>query len=185
MSNTRLRLHRQFRDSRGDWRQIAIDANKALGGQREQLLRRAVEGYSRGLINRLVRLAAVLTLGLVAGLLFINLGYNALSIGLSVIAAIGVHVFVSIATWIMICRGESRPIDGIGLWLSQSRLCMSCGYDLVEVRPESDGCTVCPVCPECGAAYHYPTLAHASREGVFLKGDLMVGVDEGPKKRGF
>jgi hypothetical protein len=49
-------------------------------------------------------------------------------------------------------RLGARPVD-IALanqLLLACRLCACCSYDLADLKPEPDGCTICP---ECGAAW--------------------------------
>lgn len=72
------------------------------------------------------------------GLLF---GSIAVLVGMSFSSLV-----VSLSSYIYVWKSAEHGRDA----LLASRLCPSCGYGIVGVRPEPGGCTVCP---ECAAAW--------------------------------
>ncbi|MEZ6319064.1 MAG: hypothetical protein R3B49_09985 [Phycisphaerales bacterium] len=123
-------------DSRAE--QLAID----LTVQRRWALRTMGVGSPRVLGTLwcfiAVAIAAVCLVGQWMGLGFPDLW-------LIIIAAL----FAGVSTTIIFVVQErlSHRLDDAP-WLT----CLVCGYVLIHLEPEPDGCTVCP---ECGAAWHY------------------------------
>lgn len=61
-------------------------------------------------------------------------------------------------------RLSAKPplFEAVAQLLSDCRLCVVCGYDLAGLKPQADGCTVCP---ECGGAWRLRSPARSAVEG--------------------
>jgi predicted Zn-ribbon and HTH transcriptional regulator len=64
------------------------------------------------------------------------------------VASILILVAINSLTSLAVLAGEAREAVRAG-WIEAGR-CPTCGYDLQDVRIDSDGCRVCP---ECGGAW--------------------------------
>jgi len=93
----------------------------------------------------------VARLGSVGLVRLVVLGFWLMAIGVSLL--IPAIVVVTVGTRVVLPRYRD--------WIAACGRCPACGYEIMNLPPDSDGCTVCPECGSAWRCHEVETLEHA------------------------
>jgi hypothetical protein len=126
-----------------------------LGKQRERRVRRRVlrvvlgAYWWKAVVSLAVLLGGAAAVGYLSSPLIRLLG----DMGVPLWLAGGFSAMPYLLVLIVVVRALKPQRYSVAVVFIQERICPSCLYDLQNLPPQEDGCTVCP---ECGAAWRLP-----------------------------
>lgn len=127
-----------------------------LARRLDEAVKSSLNGTGLGITMRALTLGVLVMLGLGLGSWLIP---NAPHFVWSALAGAG------FAACAMVARADARAriADTLSARAISAGICGSCGYSLDMLRPERDGCVVCP---ECGAAWSARRITPSATHGL-------------------